>query len=90
MMERLNHDQAQLFYSFHLDESVPQDHSVRQIAARFIMGPSELASFYPKIGRPSVDLTLMIRMLLIGYVFAIRPKRAICREVQVNLAYRWF
>jgi len=32
----------------------------------------------------------MIRMLIIGYVFAIRSERAICRDVQVNLAYRWF
>ena len=29
-------------------------------------------------------------MLVAGYVFAIRPERLICREVQVNLAYRWF
>ena len=32
----------------------------------------------------------MIRMLIVGYVFAIRSERALCREVQVNLAYRWF
>ena len=32
----------------------------------------------------------MIRMLIIGYVFAIRSERAICRDLQVNLAYRWF
>jgi transposase len=32
----------------------------------------------------------MIRMLIVGYVFAIRSERLICREVQVNLAYRWF
>jgi transposase len=32
----------------------------------------------------------MIRMPIIGYVFAIRSERQICREVQVNLAYRWF
>jgi transposase len=32
----------------------------------------------------------MIRMLVVGYVFAIRLERLICREVQVNLAYRWF
>ena len=25
-----------------------------------------------------------------GYVFAIRSERLLCREVQVNLAYRWF
>ena len=92
MVGRLNHDQEQLFYSFHLDESVPQDHSVRQIAAVLDLSwvHSELASFYPNIGRPSIDPALMIRMLLIGYVFAIRSERAICRELQVNLAYRWF
>jgi transposase len=42
------------------------------------------------MGRPSIDPELMIRMLVVGYVFAIRSERLICREVQVNLAYRWF
>ena len=32
----------------------------------------------------------MIRMLLVGYVFALRSERRLCAEVQVNLAYRWF
>jgi hypothetical protein len=32
----------------------------------------------------------MIRMLIIGYVLSIRSERALCRDVQVNLAYRWF
>jgi hypothetical protein len=32
----------------------------------------------------------MIRMLIVGYVFAIRSERQLCSEVQVNLAYRWF
>jgi transposase len=39
---------------------------------------------------PSIDPELMIRMLVVGYVFAIRSERLICREVQVNLVYRWF
>ena len=42
------------------------------------------------MGRPSIDPELMIRMLVVKYVFAIRSERLICREVQVNLAYRWF
>lgn len=33
MMGRLNHDQRQLFYSFCLDEVVPDDHLVRAIAS---------------------------------------------------------
>src|SRR5246127_372941 len=92
MMGRLNHEQEQFFYSFRLDDAVPGDHPVRRIAAVLDLGwvYSELAPYYPKIGRPSVDPVLMIRMLIVGYVFGIRSERALCREVQVNLAYRWF
>ena len=50
----------------------------------------ELAPHYPTLGRPSVDPVLMIRMLIVGYVFGLRSERLLCREVQVNLAYRWF
>ena len=55
--------------------------------------PGFVASFaphYSSMGRPSIDPDLMIRMLVVGYVFAIRSERLICREVQVTLAYRWF
>ena len=92
MMGRLSRDQAQLFYSFRLDEVVPDDHLVRAIAAVLDLSwvYAELASYYPEIGRPSIDPVLMIRMLIVGYVFAIRSERALCREIQVNLAYRWF
>ena len=51
---------------------------------------AELAPHYPTLGRPSVDPVLMIRMLIIGYVFGLRSERLLCRELQVNLAYRWF
>ena len=92
MMGRLNHEQGRLFYSFCLDEAVPADHLVRKIAAVLDLSwvHSELAPYYPSIGRPSIDPEFTIRMLIIGYVFAIRSERALCREVQVNLAYRWF
>jgi transposase len=92
MMGRLNHDQEQLFYEFQLDEVVPDDHLVREIAAVLDLSwvHSELAPYYSPLGRPSIDPVLMIRMLIVGYVFAIRSERLLCREVQVNLAYRWF
>src|SRR6185437_6974373 len=92
MMGRLKHNQGQFFYSFRLDEVVPADHPIRQIAGVLDLSwvHSELAPFYPNVGRPSIDPELMIRMLIIGYVFAIRSERALCRDVQVNLAYRWF
>jgi transposase len=92
MMGRLKGDQGQLFYEFHLDEAVPADHTVRAIDAVLDLSwvHAELTPYYPSIGRPSIDPVLMIRMLIVGYVFAIRSERALCREVQVNLAYRWF
>ena len=92
MMGRLNQDQGQLFYSFCLADAVPDDHPIREIAAVLNLKwvYAELAPHYSRMGRPSVDPVLMLRMLLIGYLFAIRSERALCREVKVNLAYRWF
>jgi transposase len=92
MMGRLKRDQEQLFYSFCLEEAVPDDHLVRAITAVLDLSwvHGELAPYYSRLGRPSIDPTLMIRMLIVGYVFAIRSERALCRETQVNLAYRWF
>ena len=48
---------------------------------------AELACYYSSRGRPSIDPVLIIRMLIVGYVFAIRSERLLCREVQVNLAF---
>jgi transposase len=92
MMGRLKSDQGQLFYEFHLGDAVPEDHLVRRIDTSLDLSwlRSELAPHYSSMGRPSIDPELMIRMLVVGYVFAIRSERLICREVQVNLAYRWF
>src|SRR5262249_11198559 len=92
MMGRRDQGQGQLFYEFRLDEAVPDDHLVRKIGALLDLSwvYAELAPYYSEIGRPSIDPVLMIRMLIIGDVFSIRSERQICREVQVNLAYRWF
>ena len=92
MMGRLNRDQCQLFYSFCLDEAVPDDHPVREIAGVLDLSwvYAELAPHYSHLGRPSIDPVLMIRMLIVGYVFAIRSERLLCRDIKVNLAYRWF
>src|SRR5216110_291236 len=88
MMGRLKSDQGQLFYEFHLGDAVPEDHLVRKIDAALDLSwlRSELAPHYSSMGRPSIDPELMIRMLVVGYVFAIRSERLICREVQVNLS----
>lgn len=92
MMGRREDSQGQFLYAFDLDKVVPPDHLVRQIDGVLDLSwvHKELAPYYSHTGRPSIDPVLMIRMLVVGYVFALRSERRLCSEVQVNLAYRWF
>src|SRR2546429_5421434 len=92
MMGQREDGQRQFFYAFDLDKMVPADHLVRQIDAVLDLNwvHKELAPYYSHTGRPSIDPVLIIRMLIVGYVFALRSERRICAEMQVNLAYRWF
>jgi hypothetical protein len=86
MMGRLNHDQGRLFYSFCLEKAVPDDHLVRELAAVLDLSwvHAELAPHYPGNGRPSIDPELMIRMLIIGYVFAVRSRGPSCQAGNVR------
>ena len=72
MMGRLKSEQGQLFYEFDLSDAVPEDHLVRKIDAALDLCwlRGELAPHYSSMGRPSIDPELMIRMLVVGYVFA--------------------
>lgn len=84
--------QDQLFYSFNLDEHIPQSHLLRGIDRCLDLSElrQHLADYYSHTGRPSIDPELMIRMLIVGYCYGIRSERRLCEEVHLNLAYRWF
>jgi len=58
---------------------VPDDYLARKIASVRDLSwvHAKLTPRYSPIGRPSIDPVLMIRMLIIGYVFAIRSERAL-------------
>ena len=92
MMGRQDDRQQSLFYDFCLEDHVPQDHLLRRIAGVLDLGGvrQKLASHYSHMGRPSIDPELIIRMLLVGYLYGIRSERRLCDEVHLNLAYRWF
>ena len=83
---------AQLFYDFCLDDHVPCDHLLRGIDGHLELGGlgQTLKPFCSRIGRPSIDPELTIRMLMVGYCMGIRSERRLCEEVHLNLAYRWF
>nr|NIS40587.1 transposase [Desulfuromonadales bacterium] len=81
-----------LFYDFCLEDKIPGGHLVRRIDQYLDLSDlrAQLRPYYSRIGRPSVDPELMIRMLVVGYCFGIRSERRLCEEVDLNLAYRWF
>lgn len=94
MMGRQTADQARLFYEFHLDDRVPPNHLLRRIdvfaTAALADLHQKLADHYSRMGRPSVDPELLIRMLLVGYCYGIRSERRLCEEVADRLTFRWF
>jgi len=76
-----------------LDELVPQDHLVRKIenAIDFSFIYELVEDRYcPDNGRPSIDPVVLIKMVLIQYLFGIRSMRQTIKEIETNLAYRWF
>jgi transposase len=94
MMGRQDGDQNQLFYLFNLEDRVPAGHLLRRInpLVRHALTDlrERLVAFYSRIGRPSIDPELMIRMLIVGYCYGIRSERRLCEDVELHLAYRWF
>ena len=92
MMGCLDDRQQPLFYDFCLEDHVPDDHLLRQVAKVLDLSGvrRKLAPYYSDMGRPSLDPELMIRMLLVGYLYGIRSERRLVEEVHLNLAYRWF
>lgn len=76
-----------------LDGLVPKDHLLRKIDAviDFSFIHERVAGLYcSDNGRPPLDPTLMFKALFIGYLFGIRSERQLVREIEVNVAYRWF
>lgn len=92
MMGRQATGREQLFYTFSMEDHVPEGHLLRGIHHFLDLSSfrQHMEPFYSSVGRPSIDPELMIRMLIVGYCFGIRSERRLCEEVHLNLAYRWF
>jgi len=76
-----------------LDELVPKNHLVRKIekAIDFSFIYDLVRDKYSaETGRPSVDPVVLIKIVLIQYLFGIRSMRQTIREIETNVAYRWF
>jgi len=81
-----------LYYQLSLDQLVPQNHLLRQIATAidFSFVYPLAKCYYSHTGQPSVDPLVIFKTMLIGYLYGITSERRLMNEIQVNLAYRWF
>ncbi|SER20583.1 IS1182 family transposase [Piscibacillus halophilus] len=76
-----------------IDELVPEDHLLRKIDQYidFSFIPEKVRPYYSENnGRPSLDPLVLFKMMFIGYFYGIRSERELERQIQTNVAYRWF
>ena len=76
-----------------LDALVPKEHLLRKIEK--VMDYEWLYErltpcYCQENGRPGTDPVVLIKMVLIQHLFGIPSLRQTYREIEVNLAYRWF
>ncbi|MGG3916601.1 IS1182 family transposase [Rossellomorea vietnamensis] len=76
-----------------IEDLVPHDHLLRKIDKyidfSFILG--RVRPYYSEDnGRPSLDPLVLFKMMFIGYFYGVRSERQLEKEIQMNIAYRWF
>ena len=81
-----------LFYYFRIEDQVPENHLLRLIDRHisFDFVREKLKDSYSDTGRPSIDPELLLRILLIGYLYGVTSERKLVEELQMHLAWRWF
>src|ERR1700751_2268525 len=87
------HDRSEaLFYYFRLEDHVLETHLLRLIERHisFAFVRERLKQSYSDMGRPSIDPELLLRILLIGYLYGVTSERRLVEELRMHLAWRWF
>ncbi len=81
-----------MFHYFQIEDLVPSDHILRQIdkLVDFSFVRAAVKDCYcPDNGSPGVDPELVVRMLLIGYLYDLSENR-LCQEVKMHAEKRFF
>lgn len=89
--EPKRHDTGEVFHYFNVEELIPEDHLLRRIDAVLDLSwvREELAGCYAAGGRPSWDPEVIVRMMLLGYLYGLSEARLV-DEVRMHMGYRWF
>jgi transposase len=76
-----------------IESLVPSGHLLRKIggAVDFSFIRERVKHLYCEDnGRPALEPVVLFKLLLLGYLYGVRSERQLMREVEVNVAYRWF
>ena len=81
-----------IYYNISLESLVPDDHLLKRLQKlnSFEFVRDITRSYYSHTGKPSIDPVVLVKMLLVGYLFDIRSERKLVEEISLNLAYRWY
>jgi transposase len=84
--------EPKLFYGINLSDFIGTDHFLMKLndAISLEWIRERTRSYYSHTGKPSVDPVVLVKMLLVGYLYDIRSERRLVEEVRLNLAYRWY
>jgi transposase len=77
---------------FRVEDHVAESHLLRVIErlVSFDFVRRKLKPFYSETGRPSIDPALLLRILLVGYLYRVTSERKLIEELRMHLARRWF
>lgn len=76
-----------------IEALVPEKHLLRKVDSKVDFGfiRDRVKHLYCEDnGRPALDPVMLFKLLLLGYLYGVRSERQLMREVEVNVAYRWF
>ena len=92
MMTRRNIDNRLQIEFNSIDALVTKDNLIRKIdvALDFNFIYDEVAELYSAFGAPIIDPVVLIKIVMIRYLFGITSMRQNIREIEVNIDYRWF
>lgn len=82
------------FYFIDIEGMVPANHPLRNIRAMTDRALTEmkwdLDQLYQINGRPCIPPEMLLRALLLQYLFSIRSERLLMEQLEYNLLFRWF
>lgn len=84
--------ESKLFYNFSLSSRIPKDHFLRKLdeAVDFNIIRNLAKPYYSHTGQPSIDPAVLLKMMLIGYLYNITSERKLAQELRVNMAFMYF